>query len=291
MLKMLCDWWNNLSKRIKVSCGYITAILAFVSTFLSVIGISFKDLIGLDAWIVAGIVISIYAGACVICYIAMGAIYSNSITININNTKVILKCGDIFKEDGFRVIPCDSTFSTKINDVVISKRSVHGQFVLGHSEPNKVREVVKQRAEYLSKKGFLDKGIDGLDNFPLGSIVLYKSDIDHETYLMLAMLELNNAYEAHTNLAQFESMLFRMWKEIDRVYASHNVVLPLLGTGISRFDDGAKDKVNLLRCMLCTLKSSGATLNTNVVILIAKDKNDDIPLYEFKDIFHSIPRK
>lgn len=286
-------WWNNLSNRVRTSFVTATTLLAIVSTFLSIIGISFEDLIGSSIWVRVGAVFVLYFILWTFCYIAIGLFYRNSITIDINTTKVTLKCGDIFKEDAYRVIPCDSTFSTQVDDKVISKKSVHGQFVLSHSNKDKVREAVKQSAVHLlkTKKVTLDKGIDDQDNFPLGSIVLYKSDIDDKTYLMLAMTELNKDYEAHTNLTQFESMLFRMWKEIDRVYASHNVVLPLLGTGISRFDDGKKDKVNLLRCMLCTLKNSGVTLNTNVSILISKDKNEDMSLYEFKDIFRSISRK
>ena len=107
---------------------------------------------------------------------------------------------------------------------------------------------------------------------------------------MLAMTELNENYEAHTNMAKFEQMLMKMWREIDRVYASHDIVLPLLGSGISRFDDGPKENESLLGCMLCTLNSSGVTLHSKVSILIYGNV-DDIPLYEFKDIFHSIPRR
>lgn len=286
-------WWNNLSKRVKTSFAFATAFLAIVSTLLSIMGLSFEDVMGSNIWIRVGFVVGMYFIPWILCYMVIGLIYSNSITIDINTTKVTLKCGDIFKEDAFRVIPCDSTFSTQVDDVVISKRSLHGQFVLSHSDKDKVKEAVKKGADHLlNTQGItLDKGINDQDKFPLGSIVLYKSDVDDKTYLMLAMTELNKDYEAHTNLTQFESMLFRMWKEIDRVYAGHEVVLPLLGSGISRFDDGNKDKVNLLRCMLCTLKNSSVTLNTNVSILIAKDKNEDMPLYEFKDIFRSIPRK
>lgn len=68
------------------------------------------------------------------------------------------------------------------------------------------------------------------------------------------------------------------------------MVLPLLGTGIPRFDDGPKDKEDILRCMLCTLNSSGVTLKSKVKILIYGDAKD-IPLYEFKDMFHTILRR
>lgn len=82
-------------------------------------------------------------------------------------------------------------------------------------------------------------------------------------------------------------MLMKMWKEIDRVYASNDVILPVLGTGISRFDDRPRDKDALIRCMICTFNSSGVSLNSKVKIMLY-GKSDDIPLYEYKDIFNMI---
>lgn len=39
----------------------------------------------------------------------------------------------------------------------------------------------------------------------------------------------------------------KRWVEIDRVCASNNIALPVLGTGISKFDDGPKEKEALLK--------------------------------------------
>ena len=107
---------------------------------------------------------------------------------------------------------------------------------------------------------------------------------------MLAMTELNEQYEAHTDMAKFELMLMRMWKEIGRVYAYNDIALPVLGTGISRFDDGPKNREDLLRCMICTLNSSGVVLKSNMEIFIYGDAND-IPLYEYRDMFNTISRR
>ena len=106
---------------------------------------------------------------------------------------------------------------------------------------------------------------------------------------MLAMTELDENYKAHTNMVKFEQMLMKMWSEIDRIYASNDIVIPLLGTGISRFDDGPKDKEAILRCMLCTLNNSGVTLNSKVKLVIFGD-DKDIPFYEYKDKFNTIQR-
>ncbi len=107
---------------------------------------------------------------------------------------------------------------------------------------------------------------------------------------LLAMTKLNNDYEAHTDMAQHEQMLMKMWREIDRVYAMHDIVLPLLGTGIPRFDDGPKDNSSLLRCMLCTLNSSGVSLKSKVKIVLYGDSKN-FSLYEYKDMFNETNRR
>ena len=104
------------------------------------------------------------------------------------------------------------------------------------------------------------------------------------------MTELNDRHEAHTNMAQYEQMLMKMWKEIDRVYSMNDIVLPLLGTGIPRFDDGPKDNNSLLRCMLCTLNSSGVSLKSMVKIVIYGNAKN-YKLYEYKDMFNETNRR
>lgn len=91
-------------------------------------------------------------------------------------------------------------------------------------------------------------------------------------------------------MAEYEQMLMKMWKEINRVYAMNDIVLPVLGTGIPRFDDGPKDNDALLRCMLCTLNSSGVSLKSEVkVVLFGQGK--ELPLYEYRDMFREIHRR
>ena len=143
------------------------------------------------------------------------------------------------------------------------------------------KEEIEAVVENEAKRLGLQKKNDGLYEFPLGTVIRYDSSVDNQTYLMLAMTELNIQHEAHTNMAKFELMLMKMWTEIDRVYASNDIVLPVLGTGISRFDDGPKDREALLRCMLCTLNSSGVSLKSKVDIIIYGDVKD-IPMYEYK---------
>lgn len=285
-MSKIYKWYTRLSKRVRDSIIISATLVGAISTILSILGISLGDWKKSNLFIRIGVVIGIFFLFYIISYIIIGNIFSDSVKLTIRNTSVSIGCGDIFSTSGLKVIGCDTHFSTIVDDVIISKKSLHGQLILEHGDKNEIEAAITTEANKLG----LQKDSNGLYDFPLGTIIRYESSVDNNTYLMLAMTELNEQHEAHTNMAKFELMLMKMWKEISRVYALNNVALPLLGTGIPRFDDGPKDKEDLLRCMLCTLNSSGVTLKSKVKILIYGDAKD-IPLYEYKDVFHTILRR
>lgn len=282
MMQRIWKLYSGLSNRIKTSVVLSATMVGLISTVMSIAGVSLHDWTQ-SVWISLLIIVAAFGLFGVIVYAAIGQIFNDSVSIVIRQTPVTISCGDIFNTDGWRVIGCDSHFDTRIDDVVISKKSLHGKLVLEHGKIEEIKSAVETAAKRLN----LVADDNGLYTFPLGTIVRYDSSVDDHTYLMLAMTELDENYEAHTNMAKFEHMLMKMWSEINRVYASNDIALPLLGTGISRFDDGPRDKEALLKCMLCTLNASGVSLNSNVKVIIYGSAKD-IPLFEYKSLFRGI---
>lgn len=280
------EWYNSLSKQIRDSIGVTTALVSIISSVLSIIGISLGSNGTINIWIRIFIVLTVYFLIFIISYGVIRKIFKNQITLNIRQTSVSIREGDIFNAKGYKVIGCDTHFDTRIDDVVITKNSLHGQLFLKYGRIDEIKVEIEKEANRLG----LSKNKDGLYDFPLGTIIRYDSSIDDQTYLMLSLTELDENYEAHTNMAKYELTLMKMWKEISRVYASHDIALPLLGAGIVRFDDGPKYKDALLRCILCTLNSSAVSFNSQVEIVLY-DNDNDIPLYEYKDLFRTIPRR
>lgn len=281
MLQRIWKWYNDLPNRKKTSITSSITAVGLIATIFTVLGVSVNGWVN-NIWLSLLIVVLALIGVYFIAYCIIGKIYKDSVPLIIRQTPVSISCGDIFETDGFRVIGCDTHFDTRVDDVVISKKSLHGKLILEHGNADEIKKVVEKEGQ----RQHLSPNNEGLYDFPLGTVIRYDSTKDGNTYLMLAMTELDSNYEAHTNMAKFEHMLMKMWSEINRVYASNDVALPLLGTGISRFDDGPKNKEALLRCMLCTLNSSGVTLNAKVKVVIYGDAKD-IPLYEYKDMFKS----
>ena len=285
-MKRVYNWYTNLSQQVKDSITISITIVGLISTILSILGISLGDWKSSNIRMRIGIVFLFFVIIYSLIFWIISRIFRDSVSFTIRQTPIAIKCGDIFEVSEWKIIGCDTHFDTRVDDIVISKKSLHGQLVLNHGKKEEIEAAVEVEAKRLG----LQKNNDGLYDFPLGTVVRYDSSVDNQTYLMLAMTELNMQHEAHTNMAKFELMLMKMWAEIDRVYASNNIALPVLGTGISRFDDGPKDRESLLRCMLCTLNSSGANLKSKIDIIIYGDVKD-ISMYEYKNMFHMTLRR
>lgn len=275
---------NKLTKRQYDSIFLSLSIIGIISSIFTILGISLTTLlVSMNIWCRVLLVFLIFLLLCILIYLIKGIIYKNHIKIVVRKTPVEIFVGNLFEVEGYKVIGCDSHFDTRVDDIVISKKSLHGQLVLKHGVKEEIELAVEKEAQRI--------GVEKIDNqytFQLGTIIKYESSKDDETYLMLAMLNLDSEYKARTNMEEFERMLMHMWKEIDRVYASHDIVIPILGEGITRFNDGPKEANSLLKCILCTLNSSGVSLNSTVKVVIYGE-NKDIPLYEYKDLFRMMP--
>lgn len=250
-------------------------ILGGISIIFTVLGISTRDFIPRS---VSQVCLGLFALTVIFCAVFVIVRWRLSrlkeLTLTINGSKVNIYFGDIFKAEGCKVIGCDTKFSTDVDDIVISRNSLHGRLLLGHADINEVINLVVK--ETGSQPGTHDNHT--------GKVIRYSSGRDGQTYLMLAMTKLNDKHEAHTTMPEFMQTLVQMWKEINSVYNGKDIVLPLLGTGITRFDDGPVNKLELMGCMLYALKMSRVQFHS-VVKICLWDDGPDPQLYEYKYLF------
>lgn len=248
-------WFDSMTR------GF--AIFGVVSAIAGIVGISITD-ISDNTWVIVFATI----GALILSYLS-AVIWQwwhvkDSITLNIRGIKVTIRQGDIFKENGWKVIGVDDTFSTSENDLVISHSSLHGKLLKQLRDNNEI-EAFKSAIEKDTR------------DISLGCVKTYKD------YILLAWSHLNNDNEAHIDSSNYETILRKMWQEIGRVYSRKPISLPILGDGITRFD-GVSEKPSpyeLLKCMLCTLRTSNVQLKAPITIVIY-DRINEINLYNLK---------
>lgn len=310
-------WTKRTKDSVTLSCTIITGL----ATIFTVLGFSLKDLLPftcvypafLAVFIRIFILLIVFVLLTLVIWIIIGCRYKDTISLKIGSNEVTIKSGNIFQQDAWRVIAVDTHFSTTVDDVEISKSSLHGQLVLEHGDAAGIKNAVKIEAE--RRKIEPDK--NGRYTFPLGTAIHYKGMDGH--YIMVALTDLDANYESHTTMPQYENTLMTIWHEISRVYAKNDLAIPILGAGITRFDDGQDDPASLLRCMLCTLNTSRVHFKSNVTIVVYRGgdkeekstettnynnkttinhnnrvskkrikKKNNLPLYEYKDLFRIV---
>ena len=203
----------------------------------------------------------------------------NEVTLNIRGMKIIVKEGDILTSKGWKLIPFNEYFDTQVDDVIIAHSSLNGKYI---------DSLVVDDAEAL-KLAILADSASPLDKYPssdsakiryeLGTIKVFKE------VMMLALTHFNEQNEAHTNRAEYEHTLRKMWKEIRRTHQGKSINIPLIGGGLTQFDDlTEKPNEELLKCILCTLRTSSVTFDENVQIsiILTKKTLETVNLYELK---------
>jgi hypothetical protein len=270
--------WLNSPTCWKDSFTVAFAILATLETLFAISEISLDCVWGTYNWFVKLLfVLGLFLLIVVTAFIIKHHQTKKGISINIRGIKVNIRQGDIFRANGWKVIPFNEFFDTTVDDVVIAHNTLNGVFsddyVVDINDLNNTIAIDTDDNTKFKRRRFNKRII-----YPLGRIITYKD------FMLVAFTHFDNN-EAHLTQKDYEDCLRVMWTEICRTYANKPVFIPLLGSGITRFD-GTPHKSNsdLLKCMLCTLRTSGANINQPITILLTEEAIQNINIYEMKGV-------
>ncbi len=190
---------------------------------------------------------------------------------NINNTKVTIKCGDLFEQAGYKVISFNEYFDTLVDDNIISHKTLNGIFIDKFIDDlNAIDSEIEKQIKINNFKIKDNVRPSGKTvQCKLGSIVKYKD------FLLLAFSKFLLDDKATLTADQYIACLKKFWYEIDRVYAGYPVSLPLLGSGITRLK---MSNHQLLKEILDTFDSSKVKLIAGLNIVLHGDTKNDIGL-------------
>ncbi len=224
-------------------------------------------------------------GAFLVVYFIMW-VHSNILnkkTLKINNSTIVIKVGDIFEEDGFKVIAFNEYFDTQVDDKIIAGNSLNGIYV--KSKVNNIDELDKS----IDSDADLNRKVLQINNnrycgkkkkYKLGT-VFQKND-----YLLTAFAKFDNDNRAYLNMSDYINFLLNFWNEVDIIYAGRSISIPLLGSGITRFKEyNAISEQELLELLIWSFKVSRIkfTYPSKVSIIIHESKKDKINFYNLKE--------
>lgn len=267
--------WLNSPKLWKDSIATGFAILAVVETVLAISLISFERVWGHLNWLIRVLIILVCFTLLVFAVFLFKYLLSKrGVSVSIRGMKIHIKRGDIFKQTGWKLIACNERFDTTVDDIIIAHNTINGVFIDHHvKDLGDLQSCIQNAPKHpkLRERREKDKIIH-----PLGRIIVYKD------YMLLSFTHFINN-EARLTQKDYEDCLRTMWTEICRTYANKPIFIPLLGSGITRFDGTPhKSKADLLKCMICTLRTSDVNINQPITILLTKEAMEEINIYEIK---------
>lgn len=204
--------------------------------------------------------------------------------LTINNSSLTIKVGDIFKESGLKVIAFNEYFDTQVDNKIISEKTLNGIYLKKLKDVNALNRLIDQD-EHLNSEGIKighnkNRSQGKKDRFKLGTI------IQHDEYLLTAFSKFDNENRANLNMNDYINFLLNFWNEVDIVYNGRSVVIPLLGSGLTRFKNYEMiTDQELLELLIWSFKVSKIkfTYPSAVSVIIHESKKDKINFYKLKE--------
>lgn len=216
-------------------------------------------------------------------------------TFKMGDSEISIQKGDIFAPEIYdnheyiKVFAFNEYFDTKVDDVIISRRSLNGQFILKNNiDVDKLNHRINND-DRLNEQHKIDVDDDrragNKIKYRLGSVFTYRDDI-----FLTALTHFNKYNQAYLTMQDYVRFLINFWDEIDSLYAGRTVVITLFGSGITRLDDRSYNNTQILDTILWTFRLRRIKFKkpTRLIILLDKETNKKINYYKIKDRFYGL---
>ena len=196
------------------------------------------------------------------------------VTIKGENYTIRVEYGNILKKKKCkRLIHFDECFTTDIGNQPeqIKETSLCGQYLKEHECLNIPKLIEEAKLKPLDEKSrFKEK-----TKYQSGKMLPYKND------LLMAFAELDESGRGVMTRESYLNCLSVMWQEIDKYYAQHDVCIPVLGAGITRFESASGASYTpqeLLNLMILSYKLSSYKIKAPYKLRIISKRKSGISL-------------
>ncbi|MDE4541251.1 macro domain-containing protein [Thermoanaerobacterium sp. R66] len=195
-----------------------------------------------------------------------------SICIKGHGYSIVIEYGDILKKENCkRVINFDECFTTSVGDEPsdVKRSSICGQYLTANPIHN--MQALIEKAQLKPAKG--KSRYQGKVRYESGRLVPNGDD------LLMAFAKLDeDGRGCFFSREEFLDCLSILWNEIDKYYGQKDVCIPILGSGITRFEDKLLTKQELLDIIVASYKLSSHKIKPPFQLHIVCKKSDDFSL-------------
>lgn len=254
----------------------ISGILSFILLF-NIVPDEYKDYLKCFGYISFILLIIIY----LIIWIRANCL--TDVNIDVDGSTVNIKSGDLFSQDGYKVIPFNEYFDTVVDEKIISSSSLNGIFINNYSNTainNLDNHIIQNTDNEDVLNPNTQRRLGGkVVKFKLSTIIVFNE------YLLTAFSKFDEHNKAVLTMPEYIEFLINFWDRVNRIYAQKSVSVPIFGSGITRIKEHKNiSDEDLLKIMLWTFKLSEMKFKhpAKLSIIIHKDKIDKIDLFNLK---------
>ncbi|MBZ5971606.1 macro domain-containing protein [Leuconostoc gasicomitatum] len=274
-----------LLQNVKGKIGLVFAIATAILTFCEV-----NQTVKYSILIISGVI------SFVIYLVSL--IFANSMsftTFKMGDSEISIQRGDIFStkiynnHEYIKVFAFNEYFDTQVDDEIISKRSLNGQFVLKNNIDvqalnERIHGDIRLNEQHKISED-ISRRVGNKIKYSLGSVFIYSDDI-----FLTTLTHFNKYNQAYLTMQDYVRFLINFWDEIDSLYAGRTVVITLFGSGITRLDDRSYNNTQILDTILWTFRLRRIKFKkpTKLIILLDKETNSKINYYKIKDRFYGL---
>lgn len=274
---MKVNFFNKgIRNKFWVYFSVISGILSFILLF-NIVPDEYKDYLKCFGYVTFVILIIIYL------IIWLWANYLTNVSIDVDGSTVNIKSGDLFSENGLKVIPFNEYFDTIVDENIIASSSLNGIFINNHlrSSLQQLDDYIVQKTDALDVKDVnVIRRLGGKTvKFNLSTIFVYND------FILTAFAKFDDHNKAVLTMPEYIEFLINFWDRVNRVYAQKSVSVPIFGSGITRIKEHKNiSDEDLLKIMLWTFKLSEMKFKhpAKLSIVIHKDKISQIDLFNIK---------
>ena len=199
------------------------------------------------------------------------------ISSNSFDPTVVVKFGDLFKQNGWKAVAVNNFFDSIVDDDLVSQSSLHGQviteFWFGNSTKwqNQVNEDLKTLK--FEEVGRLKSNTK---KFPVGTTA--KASSKEHNFLFVALSETNiNNNVAYATAESLMRAVRGLLAKARSVCSNQPLNIPLMGSGLSRV--GIKNAI-LVDLILTAIfeETKQSKVTSSIIIILPKEKRRDINL-------------
>lgn len=257
--------WNEFNYIVSIVCGIVSFVFIFIdipSDMKMKVGFIFVFLLFL-----------------IFVILIIKANRLNERTLKINQTKFVIKFGDLFSEQGLKTIPFNEYFDTEVSDEVISVNTLNGIFLkykvldVGQVDHKIENDAECQKSIIAARKNRIH-----------GKKMIYKlgTSVRFDDYILVAFSKFDEQNRAYLELADYLSCLVNYWREVNRIYNGEDIVLPLMGTGVTRLMCGNSITCQkVLEIIVQSFECSDLSFSHDckITLVISKKLKPEINLY------------